>query len=104
MEYIEKRRLEKGIQEKSAENELLRAYNAIAENFSCLKNFATALFSMFSSTYACESLFSVMNFLKFGNRISLTDETSSLCISLKITIYKPDVKSLSAVMQQKKFH
>jgi len=36
LENIEKR-LEKGILEKSAENKLLRAWNAIPENFSCLK-------------------------------------------------------------------
>jgi len=87
--------------ERSAEIELLRAWNVIPENFSCLKNFATALLSMFSSTYACESLFSVMNFIKSRNRSSLIDETSSSCISLKVTKYKPNVKSLSAVMQQK---
>ena len=72
--------------------------------FSCLKNFATALHSMFSSTYACESLFSVMNFIQSRDKRSLTDETSSSCISLKVTKYKPSVKSLSAVMQQQKSH
>ena len=66
------------------------------------RNFAAALLSMFSSTYACESLFSDMNFIKSRNRSSLTDETSSSCISLKVTRYKPNVKSLSAVMQQHK--
>ena len=70
----------------------------------CLKSFATALLFIFSSTYACESLFSVMNFIKSRNRSSLTDETISLCISLKVTKYKPVVKSLSAVMQQQKPH
>ena len=89
---------------RSAENELLRSWNAIPKNFFCLKKFATALLSMFLSTFACESLFSVMNFIKSRNRSSLTDETSSSCISLKVTKYKPDVKSLSAVMQQQKPH
>ena len=77
LENIEKKRLEKGTLERCAENELLRAWNAIPEYSSCLKNFATALLPMFSSTYACESLFSVMNFIKSRNRSSLTDETSS---------------------------
>lgn len=104
MENIERMRLEKGVVERSAENELMRVWNAIPENFSCLKNFATALLSMFSSTYACESLFSTMNFIKSRNRSRLTDETSSSCISLKVTKYKPDVKSLSKVMQQQKSH
>ena len=104
LENIAKRRLEKGILEGSAENELLRTWNAMPKNVSCLKSFATASFSMFSSIYACESLFLVMNYIKSRNRSSLTDETSSLCISLKVTKYKPDVKSLSAVMQQQKSH
>ena len=51
------------------------------------------------STYACESLFSVINFIKSRKRSSLTDETSSSCISLKVTKYQPGV-NLSAVMQQ----
>ena len=103
-ENIEKRRLEKEILERSAENKLLRTWNAILENFSSLKSFATALLSMFSFTYACESLLSLMNFIMSRNRSSLTDETSSSCISLKVTKYKPDVKSLSTVMQQQKSH
>ena len=37
LENIEKRRLEKKILERSAENELLQAWNAIPKNFSCLK-------------------------------------------------------------------
>jgi len=45
-----------------------------------------------------------MNFVKSRNRSSLTDETSSSCISLKVTKYKTNVKSLSAVMQQKRSH
>ena len=103
LENIEKRRLEKRILARIAENELLQAWNAIPENFSCL-NFATALLFIFSSTYACESLFSVMNFIKSRDRSNLTDETSSSCISLKVTKYKPVVKSLSAAMQQQKSH
>ena len=85
-------------------NEVLRTWNTIPENYVCLKNLATALLTMFSSTYACESLFSMMNFVKSRNRSSMTDETSSACISLKVTKYKPDIKSLSSVMQQQKSH
>ena len=68
--------------ERRVENELLRAWNAIPEIFSCLKNLATALLSMFSSTCACESLFSVMNFIKSRNGSSLTDETSTDSVRL----------------------
>ena len=57
---------------------------------------------MFPSTYACKSLFSVMNLIKSRNKSKLTYETNSSCLSLKVTKYKPDVKSLSAVMQQQK--
>ena len=52
LESIKKRLLEKGILERSAENKLLPTWNAIPENFSCLKSVAIALLSMFSSTYA----------------------------------------------------
>ncbi|KAL7634403.1 UNVERIFIED_CONTAM: hypothetical protein RMT77_014780 [Armadillidium vulgare] len=104
LESIEKERLETGATEKNAENEILKTWNTIPENYVCLKNLSTALLSIFSSTYACESLFSVMNFVKSRNRSSMTDETSSACISLKVTKYKPDIKSLSSVMQQQKSH
>ncbi|XP_029647241.1 uncharacterized protein LOC115221224 [Octopus sinensis] len=106
LENIEKRKTqsETGVPERSAENELLRTRNAIPENFSSRKNFATVLISMFSSTYACESLFSVINFVKSSNRSNLMDETSSACISLKVMKYKPNIKSLSSVMQQQKSH
>ena len=80
-------------------NTILRTYNAIPENFISLKNFATTLLSMFLSTCACESVFLMMNFVKFPKRSSLTDESSSACISLKATKYKPHIKSLSSVMQ-----
>ena len=59
---------------------------------------------MFLSTYVCKPLFSVVNFIKARNRSNLTDETNSLRISLKVNKYKPYVKSLSAVMQQRKSH
>ena len=104
LENIEKERLETGVTESNAENEVLRTWNTIPKNFVCLKNLATALLSVFSSTYSCESLFSVMNFVKSRNRSSLTDETSSACISLKVTKYKPDIHYLSSVMQQQKSH
>ena len=95
LENIERERLEMGVTKRNAENEVLRTWNTIPENYVCLKNLATALLTMFSSTYACESLFSIMNFVKSRNRSSMTDETSAACISLNVTKYKSDVKSLS---------
>ena len=46
------------------------------------------------STYACESLFSVINFINSRKRSSLTDETSSSCVSLKVTKYQTGVGSV----------
>ena len=51
---------------------------------------------MFLFTYACESLFSVMNFVKSSNSSSPMDETSSTCISIKVTKYKLDIKFVSS--------
>ena len=48
----EKRRLDKGILDKCAENELLRTWNAIPENFLCLNSFATAILSMFLFSFS----------------------------------------------------
>ncbi|XP_076060038.1 general transcription factor II-I repeat domain-containing protein 2A-like isoform X5 [Oratosquilla oratoria] len=103
LENIEKERLETGVTERSAENEVLRIWNTVPETFVCLKNLATALLSIFLSTYSCESLFSAMNFTS-RYRSSLTDDTSNACISLKVTKYKPDINYLSSVMQQQKSH
>ena len=68
----------------------------------CQLGLLVTVLSMFPSTYARKSLFSVMNFIKSRNRSNLTDEPNSSCISVKVTKYKPDVKSLTAVLQQQK--
>ena len=65
--------------------------------------FTISLLFIFSSAYACDSLFSVMKFDKSRNRSSLTDEANSSCISLKVTKYNL-MYNLSAVMQQQKSH
>ena len=100
LENIEKRRLEMGVPERNADNELLRTWNAIPKMFflkPCHRNTP----HIFIYIYL---LYAVMNVIKSRNRSSLTDETSSSCISLEVTTYKPNVKSLSAVMQQQKSH
>jgi hypothetical protein len=51
-----------------------------------------AVFSIFSSTCSCESLFSVTNFVKSNYNSSLNEEASAACIDLKTTKYKPDIK------------
>ena len=51
LENIRKRLLEMGILERSAENELLRTWNAIPENFSCLKSVNSITFHVFIYIY-----------------------------------------------------
>ena len=67
------------------------------------RKFSTLL-TIFLSTYSCESLFSVMSFIKSSNRSSITDETSSACRFLKVTKYNPEINNLSAMIQQQKSH
>jgi hypothetical protein len=87
---------------KIAENEVLKVWNYIPETFDCLKNVAMA--SVFSSTYSCESLISVMNFVKSNYRNNVDEEASTACIALKTTQHKPDIKYLSSLEQQQKSH
>jgi hypothetical protein len=61
-----------------------------------------AVLSVFSSTYSCESFFSVMNFVKSNYGSSLDEEASAAFIALKTTKYKPDIKYLSSLVQQQK--
>lgn len=65
---------------------------------------AHSILSIFSSTYACESLFSTMNLIKLKQRNALTDETSTACVSLKTKNYAPNIKILSSNKQQQKWH
>lgn len=101
MEVIENNRL-LGIINKSAEDKILTTWNAIPETFNCLKTLAKAFLSIFPSTWACESLFSEMNFIKNKFRNRMTDESSSACVLLEITKYNPDIKSLTSNTQQQK--
>ena len=54
------------------DEELLLACNSIPETFDALKRFIEALLTIFSSTYACETLFSSLNCIKNENRNRLT--------------------------------
>jgi hypothetical protein len=103
MEQIEINRLQ-GNEVKNADNEILKAWNSLPDTFYTLKKVARSMLSIFSSTYACESLFSIMNLIKSKERNGLTDETSAACVSLKITNYTPDIKTLSSKKQQQKSH
>ncbi|XP_062927408.1 copper homeostasis protein cutC homolog isoform X1 [Mobula hypostoma] len=104
LENIERDRLVTGSKHKNTDNEFLKLWNSIPETFNCLKDLAVAILTVFSSTYSCESLFSLMNLVKSNLRSRLTDETSATCIALKTTRYKPDINYLSSLVQQQKSH
>ena len=58
-----------------------------------LKKTNARLLSVFSPTYCCESLFSVMKFIKSKYRASLTNEHLSELISTALSSYRPDFRS-----------
>lgn len=103
LELIETERLTNNLS-KNANNKILETWNALPDTFNCLKKLAHAILTMFSSTYACESLFSEMNNIKNSVRNRLTDESSSACILLKVTSYNPNINYLSSNLQQQKSH
>ncbi|GFT88734.1 uncharacterized protein TNCV_905881 [Trichonephila clavipes] len=103
LELIEAERLTSNIS-KNTSNEILETWNLIPDAFDCLKNLAYAILTIFSSTYACESLFSEINNIKDSLRNRLTDDSNSACILLKVTSYNPDISYLSPNLQQQKSH
>ncbi|GFU63551.1 general transcription factor II-I repeat domain-containing protein 2A [Trichonephila clavipes] len=100
LELIEAERLTSNIS-KNSSNEI---WNSIPDAFNCLKKLAYAILTIFSSTYACESLFSEINNIKDSLRNRLTDDSNSACILLKVTSYNPDISYLSSNLQQQKSH
>ncbi|GBM08122.1 hypothetical protein AVEN_214456-1 [Araneus ventricosus] len=103
LELIETERLTSNIS-KNANNKILETWNSLPDTFNCLKKLARAILTIFSSTYACESLFSEMNNIKDSLRNRLTDDSSSACILLKVTSYNPNISYLSSKLQQQKPH
>ncbi|GBN55470.1 hypothetical protein AVEN_9987-1 [Araneus ventricosus] len=101
LELIETERLTSNIS-KNANNKILETWNSLPDTFNCLKKLARAILTIFSSTYACESLFSEMNNIKDSLRNRLTDDSSSACILLKATSYNPNISYLSSNLQQQK--
>ncbi|GFW23461.1 general transcription factor II-I repeat domain-containing protein 2A [Trichonephila clavipes] len=79
LELIEAERLTSNIS-KNTTNEI---WNSIPDAFNCLKKLAYAILTIFSSTYASESLFSEINNIKDSLRNHLTDDSNSACILLK---------------------
>lgn len=89
---------------KNSDTKIMETWNSIPDTYSCLKKLAFAILTIFSSTYACESLFSEMNNIKDSIRNRLSDDSSSACILLKATEYEPDINCLAWNLQQQKSH
>jgi len=69
-----------------------------------MKKLALSKLTMFGSTYACEQLFSSMNFIKSTVRNRLGTELSEAYVQIKSTSYSPRIDSLSNKMQQQLSH
>ncbi|CAK8686286.1 unnamed protein product [Clavelina lepadiformis] len=54
-----------------------------------LKKISSRLISVFSTTYCCESLFSVMKFIKSKQRVTLTNKHLEEVIRTALTTYRP---------------
>ena len=67
---------------------------ANTESYPELNNFALRMLSMFSSTYVCESSFSLMNQIKSKERNQLDDETLSSCVRVALTDVEIDFVEL----------
>ena len=64
-----------------------------------IKKASVRLPSVFSTTYCCESLFSVMKFVKSKYRASLTNEHLRELIRTALTSYCPDFQKLANRME-----
>ncbi|XP_040193351.1 general transcription factor II-I repeat domain-containing protein 2B-like [Rana temporaria] len=88
----------------SSENEILKVWNSLPNNFKAMKTLGIAFLTLFGSSYACEQLFSALNYIKCDARNRLTDDLSAVCVALKLTEYEPRFDKLSACIQQQKSH
>ena len=67
--------------------------------YSELKKTSARLLSVFRTTYCCESLFSVMKFVKSKYHASLTNEHLSELIRTALISYRPDFQKLANKME-----
>ncbi|KAG9485345.1 hypothetical protein GDO78_008432 [Eleutherodactylus coqui] len=88
----------------SSENEILQVWNSLPNTFKSMKALGIAILTLFGSSYACEQLFSALNYIKSDTRSRLTDDLSAACVALKLTKYEPRLDKLSASIQQQKSH
>jgi len=63
IEEIEIYRLQENVV-KNADTKILKVWNLLPKIFNTFKKVAQSILSIFSSTYACESLFSIINLIK----------------------------------------
>jgi hypothetical protein len=69
--------------EDNYEEEIIKVWASLPEEYNELKTLSTALLTIFSSTYFCETLFSDLNNIKSSKRNRLSDELSEACLVLK---------------------
>ena len=79
------RRDDKGQHSWISENEILKVWNSLPNNFKSMKALGIALLTLFGSSYACEQLFSALNYIKSDTRNRLTDDLRAACVALKLT-------------------
>lgn len=102
IEKLEHRRMSQDREPESRiENLILEVWNSMPRTFSSVKKLAIGLLTIFSSTYSCESLFSLLNHVLSKTRNRLTEEDSEACIILQSTTYNPDITNLTSNMKQK---
>ena len=83
---------------------VFETWNAIPDTYMNMKKYALGVLSIFGSTYACEQLFSTMNYIKNKHRSRLTDDTLQSCVKMKVTSYSPHFQTLCAEVQKQKSH
>lgn len=69
-----------------------------------MKVLGIALLTLFGSAYASQKLFSVLNYIKYDKRSTLTDDLSIVCVALKLMKYEPMFDKLSVCIKQKRSH
>ncbi|KAF7648123.1 hypothetical protein LDENG_00161920 [Lucifuga dentata] len=83
---------------------IFTCWRSLPERFSCLKNIASALLTVFGSTYLCEQIFSHMKSILGPSCSRLTTGHSESCVQLKVTKYDPQIMELTRGKQGQVSH
>ena len=67
-----------------------------------MKKYAFGVLSIFGSTYLCEQIFSILNYIKSKHHSRLTDESLQSGMKIKVTCYSPDMDTLCSEVQAQK--